>query len=210
MADFPRHDDIHSMRGEHSFHDKSFAREYCLEIDAIIADRTNQTEFPVMRSSLVLVLAILAFPLAAAVADEAEDRKAVIAVVDAFFAGMTAKDVESMRKIMTEDGMLYGYRETAEGLTVFNPTHSSYLDSLAARESVPIERYWDPTVMLHERLAVVWTPYDFYSDGFFSHCGVNSFSMLKTDDGWKITGIVFSMEPEGCEPSPLGPLQAEQ
>lgn len=167
-------------------------------------------ECMVMRSSLVLALTVLALPFYTASADEAEDHKAVIAVVDAFFAGMTAKDVDSMRKIMTEDGILYGYRETAEGLSVINPTHSSYLDSLAARESVPVERYWDPTVMLHDRLAVVWTPYDFYSDGVFSHCGVNSFSMLKTEDGWKITGVVFSMEPEGCEPSPLGPLQGEQ
>lgn len=163
-----------------------------------------------MRSSLVLALIVLTLPLAASSADEAEDRKAVIAVIDAFFAGMTAKDVDSMREIMTEDGILYGYRETTEGLSVINPTHASYLDGLATRESVPIERYWNPTVMLHDRLAVVWTPYDFYSDGVFSHCGINSFSMLKTDDGWKITGVVFSMEPEGCEPSPLGPLEAEQ
>jgi len=163
-----------------------------------------------MRSSLTLALTLLALPLAAAIADETQDRKAVIAVVDAFFAGMTVKDVESMRKIMTDDGILYGYRETAEGLSVFNPTHASYLDSLAARESVPIERYWDPKVMLHDRIAAVWTPYDFYSDGVFSHCGVNIFSMLKTDDGWKITGVVFSMEPDDCEPSPLGPLQTER
>ena len=163
-----------------------------------------------MRASAALALTLLTLTFAAAAADEAEDRKAVIAVVDAFFAGMTAKDTDSMRKIMTEDGMLYGYRETAEGLSIFNPTHAGYLDGLAARESVPVERYWDPTVMLHDRLAVVWTPYDFYSDGVFSHCGVNSFSMLKTEDGWKIAGVVFSMEPEGCEPSPLGPLQVEQ
>lgn len=163
-----------------------------------------------MRSSLVIALTLLALPMGATIADEADDRKAVIAVVDAFFAGMTAKDIDAMRKIMTDDGILYGYRESPEGLSVFNPTHADYLDGLAARESVPIERYWDPTVMLHDRLAVVWTPYDFYSDGVFSHCGINNFSMMKTDDGWRITGVVFSMETEGCEPSPLGPLQTER
>lgn len=162
-----------------------------------------------MRSKLVLALTLLILPVAAAIADEAEERQAVLAVIDAFFAGMTAKDVDSMRKIMTEDGVLYGYRESEEGLSIFNPTHAGYLQSLAGRESVPVERYWDPTVMLHDRLAVVWTPYDFYSDGVFSHCGVNSFSMLKTDDGWKIAGVVFSMEPDGCPPSPLGPLQTD-
>jgi len=163
-----------------------------------------------MQPKLVLALTLIVLPLAAASANEADDRKAVIAVIDAFFAGMTAKDIDSMKKIMTDDGFLYGYRETAEGLSVFNPTHASYLENLATRESVPVERYWDPTVMLHDRLATVWTPYDFHSDGVFSHCGVNNFSMVKTDDGWKITGVVFSMESDGCEPSPLGPLLSEQ
>jgi hypothetical protein len=56
-------------------------------------------------------------------------------------------------------------------------------------------------------MAAVWTPYDLYVDGEFSHCGIDNFNLLKTDEGWKITGIVFSMEPENCSESPLGPLR---
>lgn len=161
-----------------------------------------------MRKVLIVLLASLTLPTAVAIADEAGDRAAVIDVVETFFAGMTAKDIDGMRRIMTEDGVLYGYRETADGLSIFNRTHDAYLDSLAAREAVLVERFWDPKVMLHDRIAVVWTPYDFHSDGEFTHCGVNIFNMLKTGDGWKITGIVFSMEAEHCEASPLGPFRA--
>ena len=69
-----------------------------------------------------------------------------------------------------------------------------------------VERFWEPRVMVYGRLATVWTPYDFHVDGAFSHCGINNFSMLQTDDGWKITGVVFSIEVENCEESPLGPF----
>jgi len=150
---------------------------------------------------------LLSFLLNAASADETEDRQAVIDVVNAFFTGMTAKDVESMQKIMTVDGVLYGYRESAEGPNVFSITHAEYLESLAAREGTPVERIWDPQIDLHDRIAIVWTPYDFHSDGVFSHCGMNTFSMLKDADGWKIAGVVFSVRTDGCEESPLGPLE---
>ena len=43
-----------------------------------------------------------------------------------------------------------------------------------------------------------------------SMSGIDIFSLLKTEEGWKITGIVFSMEAENCAPSPLGPLQKAQ
>ncbi|MBK8698878.1 MAG: nuclear transport factor 2 family protein [Saprospiraceae bacterium] len=37
--------------------------------------------------------------------------------------------------------------------------------------------------------ATVSMDYDFYYKGIFSHCGVNVFHFLNSEDGWKITGI---------------------
>jgi len=142
----------------------------------------------------------------AALAAETPEERAVVARVQEFFDAMTARDTEAMRELLTDDGILYGYREGPDGLQVIRPTHRQYIDGLGAGTSRMIERFWEPTVLLHGRMAVVWAPYDLFVDGAFSHCGIDSFSLLKTDSGWTITGIVFSMEAEGCEPSPLGPL----
>ncbi|MDH3440112.1 MAG: nuclear transport factor 2 family protein [Gammaproteobacteria bacterium] len=140
-----------------------------------------------------------------AIADAASDREAVIGIIDAFFESMTDRDVERMRTLMTPDGVLYGYRETDEGLQIIRPTHGEYLENLANGEGRPVERYWDPEIMVSGRLATIWTPYDFHVDGQFSHCGINNFSMLKTDAGWVITGVVFSIQSDNCPDSPLGP-----
>ena len=145
--------------------------------------------------------------LTAAIADEALDRAAVVDMVQAFFAAMTDRDVDAMRSMLTTDGILYGYRETTEGLQITRPTHAAFIAGFGERNDRLIERFWDPQVLLHDRMAIVWTPYDFYVDGEFSHCGIDNFNFIKTDEGWKITGIVFSMEPENCAESPLGPLQ---
>jgi len=157
-----------------------------------------------------LVLALILcgpFCPATAIADEAQDRAEIVDMVQGFFDAMTDRNVEGMRSMLTPEGVFYGYRESPEGLQIMRPTHQQYLEGLAEGDRRVIERFWDPQVLLHNRMAVVWTPYDLYVDGNFSHCGIDSFSFLKTDAGWKIAGIVFSMETDDCAESPLGPLQ---
>ena len=39
-------------------------------------------------------------------------------------------------------------------------------------------------------LASVWTPYQFYFDGKFSHCGVNSFQLVRINKQWKIQYLI--------------------
>ena len=155
-----------------------------------------------------LPMALLAGWSVAAAADAPADRAAVLDVITRFFEAMTARDVAAMASMMSEDGIIYGYREGDDGLQVIRRPHAAYLESLAGGQGRIVERFWDPQVMVHDRLATAWTPYDFHVDGEFSHCGVNNFSLLKTDAGWIITGVVFSIEAD-CGPSPLGPFPRE-
>jgi hypothetical protein len=66
---------------------------------------------------------------------------------------------------------------------------------------------WNPEVRVHGPIASVWTAYDFWVDGKFSHCGVDVFDLVKTAEGWKISGGAYTVERTGCAPSPLGPLK---
>ena len=52
---------------------------------------------------------------------------------------------------------------------------------------------------------MVWAPYDFHVNGAFSHCGVDVFSLVRTAEGWRIAAVAYTVEREGCAPSPLGP-----
>ena len=88
---------------------------------------------------------------------------------------------------------------------VGSSTHREFLDQLTTPGADWLERLWNPTVLVHGSMAVVWAEYDFHRDGAFSHCGVDAFSLFKTADGWKIAGTTYTVEPTGCEESPLGP-----
>ncbi len=48
-------------------------------------------------------------------------------------------------------------------------------------------------------LAVVWTPYKFFVGKKFSHCGVNSFQLIKLNGNWKIQYLIDTRRKEGCD-----------
>jgi len=47
-------------------------------------------------------------------------------------------------------------------------------------------------------LAFAWTPYKFYFNGQFSHCGVNSFQMIRQKGKWKIQYLIDTRRKQGC------------
>lgn len=60
------------------------------------------------------------------------------------------------------------------------------------------ERITFERIMVDGALASVWTPYRFYLNEKFSHCGVNSFQLMKSPAGWKIIYLVDTRRKEGC------------
>jgi hypothetical protein len=48
-------------------------------------------------------------------------------------------------------------------------------------------------------LAIVWTPYQFYVDDRFSHCGVNSFQLVKLGKEWKIQYLIDTRRKTDCK-----------
>jgi hypothetical protein len=143
-----------------------------------------------------------------AAAQTTPEEDAVLAVVQKFFDTMTSGDKTAAQDVLMPDGQYYGVREDADSLVIKRRTHQEYLDGLEQSSGVALERMWNPTVNIHGRIAVVWVPYDFHIDGEFRHCGVDAFSLVKTDTGWKIAGTVYTLEPNGCDPSPLGPVRS--
>ena len=54
------------------------------------------------------------------------------------------------------------------------------------------------------RIGMVWAPYDFHSEGFFSHCGIDVLAFLNMAEGWKVTSVTYYVVRDGCPESPLG------
>ncbi len=137
-----------------------------------------------------------------------DERKAVLAVVQAFFDTMAAKDVEGATRTVIPEGRFYSVRGIDGKQVIRTFTNQEYLDGLPKEQQSVRERMWNPEVHVRGDIATVWTPYDFWIDGEFSHCGIDSFNLIKSGEGWKVAGGIYTVERK-CEPSPLGPLMEQ-
>jgi len=135
------------------------------------------------------------------------EEKSVVSIVQRFFDADATTDVEAARAVMIPEGRFFSVRMNDGRKVVRSFTIQEYLDGLAERKEEVLERMWQPKVLLHEDIAVVWTPYDFHRNGRFSHCGVDSFDLVRTSEGWKISGGIYTVETDRCPESPLGPLK---
>ena len=136
---------------------------------------------------------------------QSPEENAVIVAVKQFFKALETRDADLARNILLPEGVVFSVREEGGKKKIRSTTNEQIIDSFASSTEKMLERMWNPKVLIHKKIAVVWTKYDFHRDGKFSHCGVDAFNLIKTPQGWKISGIFYTVEKEGCKKSPLGP-----
>lgn len=153
-----------------------------------------------------LAIILVAMATVTANAQPANERDAVLKTLQIFFDTMTAKDVDGARAILVPQGRFHAMEMAKPTIEPRSSSTEEFLAELQRTKQTFRERIWNPDVRVHGAIATVWTPYDFWIDGKFSHCGIDAFELVKTAGGWKIAGGIFTVEPK-CDPSPLGPLK---
>lgn len=138
------------------------------------------------------------------------EEAAILAVVDKFMDAITNNDTALMAEIRAKDGSTITSRTGQDGNLVVN--RRPYNPEAASRGNNR-ERYWDPVVHVRGGIAVVWTPYEFWSNGKTSHCGIDVFDMFKEQGTWKISHAMWTVEPDACpalrpsDPSKIRPAR---
>ena len=136
-----------------------------------------------------------------------DDERAVLTAVHAFFEAMATRDTARLRATLLPDARVLPVEERG-GTTEYQWRSDAELArTLAASGPTLLERMWDAEVRIDGPIATVWTPYDFYVDGAFSHCGTDAFQLVLTPEGWRIATVMYTrVRPEArCPTSPLGP-----
>jgi len=65
-------------------------------------------------------------------------------------------------------------------------------------EHIYLEKLLSFDIKIDGNLASVWTPYEFYFNGKFSHCGANSFQLFNNNGEWKIIYLVDMRRTNNC------------
>lgn len=148
-------------------------------------------------------LLLLASPGAGVAQTPPAEETAILAVIDQFMHAVTSGDNAAMARIRLEGTTTTVERPDPAGGTAitrrpFPAAPAATAAPAPASANAMRERYWDPVVHVRGRLALVWTPYEFWRDGKTSHCGVDVFELTKQDGAWKIGNVMYTVEPDAC------------
>jgi hypothetical protein len=149
-----------------------------------------------MRRSIVLglLMSTACFICAAADAGPA-------AVAENLFHAMAAHDGAGAKALFTPDANLVAV--APDGKVTVTPIEK-WTDRISSSKDSWLERMWSPKIQERNAIATVWGEYDFHLNGKFTHCGIDSFTLVKTNGEWRIAALVFTRETSGCPASPLG------
>ncbi len=142
-----------------------------------------------------LVTALVIFSSLALAQDE---RDAAIAVVNQLFAGMKAKSAEQIKSVFAPDVHFLAIDKPRDGKGISKSritTGEAFAKTISESKSAEyIEKMISPDVRISGDLAVVSGRYTFYVGDKFSHCGTDTFNLLRTEVGWKIVQGAFTLE----------------
>ncbi len=119
-----------------------------------------------------------------------------------FFDGFHSGDTVKIRKTMDDNIIMQTIAETKDGGKKAVQTDvSRFLKAIKER---PAGQRWDERLLLFKidadsAIANAWTPYEFYFNDKFSHCGVNVFQLYNDGKSWKIISIADTRNREGCK-----------
>ena len=122
-------------------------------------------------------------------------------VVNRLFEGMKSADPEMIKKSFADSAILQTIGHDKEGNTVIRSSKAiDFATSISKlKAGAADERIRFGSIKIDGPLAVVWTPYTFYYNGNFSHCGVNSFQLVRINGEWKIQYLIDTRRKENCE-----------
>lgn len=157
------------------------------------------------RNRILLITCIAVFSTQVWAQSDNEEE-AILSTINALFEALENRDKPGLEATTVPGSLNISTSIGADGstrLTTLN--YEDLISALSRPGTTALERYWEPTVLVQGSIAVFWAPYDFHVDGEFTHCGIDSFQLIKRDGQWLISNLSWTRETQNCEASPLGP-----
>lgn len=127
------------------------------------------------------------------------ETEAVKKVINQLFEGMRKGDSTLVRSTFSKGMIMQTIANRQGSIQVKTDEPAGFLKAVGT----PHAEVWDERitfdqVLIDANLASVWTSYKFYIGDKFSHCGVNSFQLVKTNEGWEIVYLIDTRRKDAC------------
>ncbi len=129
-------------------------------------------------------------------------KKEVKETILSFFEGFHSGDTLSLKKVIDYELVLQTIVTDKNGKTGVKKMNAQKFITAIANK--PSDQHWNEkllsfTITANEEIANAWTPYEFYLNGNYSHCGVNIFQLYNDGNGWKIIAVADTRHRDPCK-----------
>lgn len=150
-----------------------------------------------MQKVLVIFFCACSFAFSAN-AQTTEDS--IKTVINNLFDAMRNADAKALTACFTDGAILQSVNVKNGVTTVTTQTVKEFTDAIAAiKKGDADERITYDVIKADGALAVAWTPYEFYYKSNFSHCGADSYQLVRINGNWKIQYLIDTRRKTGCK-----------
>lgn len=152
-------------------------------------------------NQLLRYIAVLIVTTATAQNSSTDLELEVKNTINTFFEGFHKGDTALMKSVMMDKILMQTAFRNKEGKDVLvTDEPSKLINAIAERtdDQKWEEKLLDYQISVDGNMANAWTPYEFWFNGEFSHCGVNSFQLFKDNGTWKIIYLIDTRRRQGC------------
>lgn len=138
-----------------------------------------------------ILLSLLLLPLT----NLANEQTQVLSPINNMFDAMREHDSKKFLKQFTEEAILERATKNNE---VKQSDLMKFAEFIEGSKKHLDEKLFNIKIQESGNLAAAWAPFAFYIDGKLSHCGVNSFQLIKQNELWKIRYLMDNAYQGDC------------
>lgn len=144
---------------------------------------------------LLAVVLCCSRPLSAQTATDS-----VKATIQRMFEAMKEADSTKLRSCFADSAIMQTISRNKEGKELVRTDGVEGFVKMVGSipKGMADERIEFDVVKTDGALGIAWTPYRFYRNGVFSHCGVNSFQLVRMNQRWVIQYIIDTRRKDQC------------
>lgn len=166
----------------------------------ILSDPALKRDFLFQAMRRIVIVAFILLTSTALLAQQPNSAtEQVKKTVETLFDGMRKGDSAMVSSTFSKGLVMQTVADNKGEIEVKSADPAGFLKSVGTpHKEVYDERITFDRIQVDGDLANVWTSYKFYVGSKFSHCGVNSMTLVKEDGAWKLLHIIDTRRKENC------------
>jgi hypothetical protein len=154
-----------------------------------------------LKIRIIISIFLVVISFTGSVTAQSEDETELKKVIGTFFKGLQNGDTLTLKKTITDATILQTTYINKEGVSILKTEDiHKFLKAISSKKVADVweEKLLSYKIQVDGNMANVWTPYKFYLNYKFSHCGVNSFQLFHDGENWKIIYLIDTRRQLGC------------